>query len=102
MLIILVQAEVKPPYVEAFKKACIENAQETMKEEDVICFDIVQQQDDPTRFVMIEVYRNRDALSRNKGTPHYRTWRDKVLPMMAYPRKNTFFTHVYPEAKNWS
>ena len=73
-----------------------------MKEEGIVRFDIVQQQDEPTHFVLIEVYRNKDAPSRHKETVHYKDWRDKVLPMMAHPRKSTFFTNIYPDDKNWA
>ncbi len=102
MFIIHVQAQVKPAFVEAFKKACIENARESLKEEGIVRFDVLQQQDEPTRFLLIEVYRNRDAPSRHKETSHYRDWRDKVLPMMAQPRKSTFFANVHPDDKNWA
>jgi (4S)-4-hydroxy-5-phosphonooxypentane-2,3-dione isomerase len=101
VFVIHVQAQVKPPYVEAFKKACIENAKESIKEEGIVRFDIVQQQDDPTRFVLVEIYRNKDVPSKHKETVHYKDWRDKVLPMMAQPRKSIFYTNIYPDDKNW-
>ena len=102
MFIVHVQAQIKAPYVEDFKKACIENAKDSLQEEGIARFDIVQQQDDPTRFVLIEVYRNKDAPARHKATLHYRDWRDKVLPMMAQPRKSHFFSNIYPDDKNWT
>lgn len=102
MFIIHVQVQVKPPFIDAFKKACIETAKESIKLEGIVRLDIVQQQDDPSHFILIEVYRNRDVPSRLKETSHYRDWRDKVLPMMAQPRKSTFFTNVYPDDKNWT
>ncbi|MEL0060582.1 MAG: antibiotic biosynthesis monooxygenase, partial [Verrucomicrobiales bacterium] len=49
-------------------------------------FDLVQQRDDPTRFVLIEVYRDAEAPLRHKETAHYLKWRDTVAPMMASPR----------------
>ncbi len=102
MFVIHVQVHVKPPFIDAFKKACIENAKDSLKEEGIVRFDIVQEQEDPTRFLLIEIYRNREATSKHKETLHYRDWRDKVLPMMAQPRKSTFFTTIYPDDKNWA
>jgi quinol monooxygenase YgiN len=102
MFVIHVHAQIKPPYIKDFKAACIANAKESVKEEGIARFDIVQQQDDPTRFVLIEVYRNKDAPAKHKETLHYRDWRDKVLLMMAQPRKSSFFTNVYPDDKNWT
>ena len=60
MLIVHVFVHVKPDKIEAFKTATIENAQHSLKESGVARFDIIQQQDDPTRFVLVEVYRTPD------------------------------------------
>ena len=57
MLIVHVHVHVKPEYVEAFKKASLANARESVKEPGIARFDVAQQQDDPTRFVFVEAYR---------------------------------------------
>jgi (4S)-4-hydroxy-5-phosphonooxypentane-2,3-dione isomerase len=96
MLIVLVQVKVKSTDVEAFKAATIRNAQESREEPGIARFDLLQQQDDPTRFVLVEAYRNADAPAAHKQTPHYQAWRDTVGLMMAEPRQSTKFGNIDP------
>ena len=72
--------------VDAFRQASLENALQSREEPGIAQFELVQQRDDPTRFVLIEVYRDAEAPSRHKETLHYQKWRDTVAPMMASPR----------------
>jgi quinol monooxygenase YgiN len=97
MLVVHVQVQVKPEYIEAFKQATIANARESLREAGVARFDCVQQQDDPARFVLVEAYRTPEAPLAHKETPHYQAWRDAVAHMMANPRSSTKFTNLYPE-----
>jgi (4S)-4-hydroxy-5-phosphonooxypentane-2,3-dione isomerase len=95
MLIVHVHVHVKPEFVEAFRKATIENARLSVREPGIARFDVVQQQDDPTRFVLVEVYRTADAPAKHKETAHYAKWRDTVAPIMAEPRSSVKFTNVF-------
>ncbi len=101
MLVVHVQVHVKPDCIEAFKAATLANAQASVEERDIARFDVVQQQDDPTRFVLVEVYRTPDAPAAHKETPHYQVWRDAVAPMMAQPRTSVKFANVFPEDPGW-
>ena len=95
MLIVHVHVHVKADYVEAFRAATIENARESVKEPGIARFDVVQQADDPTRFVLVEVYRTADAPAKHKETAHYTKWRYAVAPMMAEPRTSVKFGEVF-------
>jgi autoinducer 2-degrading protein len=101
MLIVHVHVHVKPECVEAFKQATLANARASLKEPGVARFDVVQQQDDPARFVLVEVYRDTNASVAHKATAHYPIWRDAVAPMMAEPRQGVKFENVFPEDKDW-
>jgi quinol monooxygenase YgiN len=96
MLVVHVHVRVKSESVEPFKKASIDNARESLKEPGVARFDVMQQQDDPTRFVLVEAYRTPEAAAAHKESPHYQTWRDAVAPMMAQPRASVKFTNLFP------
>ncbi len=96
MLIVHVHVRVKPGDIDAFKKATVANAQASLQEPGVACFDILQQQDDPSRFVLVEAYRTPEAPARHKETSHYAVWRDAVAPLMAEPRSSVKFTKVAP------
>ncbi len=97
MLIVHVHVHVKPEHVEAFKAATLANARESIKEPGIARFDVGQQQDDPTRFVLMEVSRDAQAPARHKETRHYQTWRDTVAPMMAELRSSVKFANVFPD-----
>jgi (4S)-4-hydroxy-5-phosphonooxypentane-2,3-dione isomerase len=101
MLIVHVHVQVKPESVDAFQAATILNAQASRQEPGVVRFDVVRQQDDPTRFVLVEVYRDAAAAAAHKETKHYPDWRDAVAPMMATPRTSVKFTNVFPDEANW-
>jgi len=101
MLVVHVQVHVKPECVDAFKAATLENARQSIREPGIARFDVVQQADDPTRFVLVEVYRTSDAPAAHKETKHYQVWRDAVAPMMAEPRTSVKFANVFPEDAGW-
>lgn len=96
MLIIHVQVHVKPEDVEEFTRAAVENARESIGEPGIARFDVLQQVDDPTRFLLVEVYRGEDAAARHKETAHYLRWRELVAGMMASPRISVKYANVFP------
>ena len=96
MLVVHVHVKVKPDFVEAFLKETIANARASRKEPGIARFDIFQQSEDPTRFVLIEAYRTAEGPAAHKETPHYATWRDAVAEMMAEPRQGLKFISVDP------
>jgi autoinducer 2-degrading protein len=101
MLVVHVRVQVKPECIDAFKKATLANAQASVKEPGIARFDVVQQSDDPTRFVLVEVYRNDQAPAHHKETAHYAAWRDTVAPMMAQPRSSVKYSNVFPGDSGW-
>jgi quinol monooxygenase YgiN len=101
MLIVHVFVHVKPDRVEAFKAASLENARNSVQEPGIARFDVIQQQDDPARFVLVEVYRTPEDPARHKETAHYQTWRDTVADMMAEPRTSIKYTNVFPDEAGW-
>ena len=101
MYIIQVHVHVIPEFVEAFRQASIENAQNSIKEPGIARFDILQQDDDPTRFVLVEVYRSAEDPSCHRETRHYKNWKDTVELMMAEPRSKVVYENIFPENRGW-
>jgi quinol monooxygenase YgiN len=96
MHVIHVHVHVRPGAVDAFLHATLVNADHSLREPGVARFDVIQQQDDPARFVLVEAYRTTEAIAAHKETPHYAAWRDTVAPLMAEPRSSTKYTNVFP------
>jgi quinol monooxygenase YgiN len=101
MLVVHVFVHVKADQIEAFKTATIENATNSIQEAGIARFDVIQQADDPTQFVLVEVYRNENAPAQHKETAHYLRWRDAVAPMMAEPRQSIKYTNIFPTDADW-
>ena len=97
MFLVHVHVRVKPECVDAFKQATVTNARESNKEPGIFRFGFLQQQDDPSRFVLVEGYRNNEASVAHKATQHYLVWRDTVAGMMAEPGTSMKFQAIFPE-----
>mgnify|MGYP000201799228 FL=1 len=101
MHIVLVHIHVKPEAIEAFIAATLDNAKHSVQEAGIARFDFIQQADDPTRFVLVEVYRDADAPARHKETAHYLRWREAVAEMMAEPRQGIRYEPIFPDEAGW-
>ena len=101
MFIVFVFVHVKSPFIDDFIRATSRNASESLKEPGIARFDCLQQQDDPARFTLIEVYRTPDDPAKHKETLHYRQWRDTVAEMMAEPRTSVKYLNIYPDEEGW-
>ena len=101
MLIVHVFVHVRPESADAFLAASLANAQESVREPGVVRFEVLRQADDPTRFVLVEVYRTPDDPASHKATSHYATWRDAVEPMMAEPRRSVKYDAMFPDDARW-
>ncbi|MGK4006990.1 putative quinol monooxygenase [Sorangium sp. So ce1036] len=97
LFVVHVHVHVKPELVDAFRAATLENARESVKEPGIARFDVVQDTEDPTRFVLVEIYRTKDAPAQHKETAHYQRWRDTVADMMAEPRTSRKYVNVFPD-----
>jgi autoinducer 2-degrading protein len=101
MHIVHVFVHVKPGSEAAFEEATLANAQASRAEPGVARFDVVRQQDDPTRFVLVEVYRTSEAALAHKETAHYAAWRDAVGELMAEPRSSVKYVNLDPDDAGW-
>jgi len=101
MLVVHVHVHIKEDMIEEFKKISIENARNSIREPGIVRFDVIQQNDDKSRFVLVEVYKTPDAPARHKETDHYKKWKDGVADMMAEPRYSVKFTNLFPDKAGW-
>jgi (4S)-4-hydroxy-5-phosphonooxypentane-2,3-dione isomerase len=101
LLILHVHVRVKPGALEAFKAASRANAESSRREPGVVRFDLIQDRTDPTRFLLVEIYRGTDAHAAHRETAHYAIWRDTVNDMMAEPRNAVKYVNVSPDDGGW-
>ncbi len=86
MYVVSVSIFVKAEFVRQFIEATLDNARNTRKEAGNVRFDVIQAEDDPTRFMLYEAYKSKDEFVRHQQTPHYFRWKDAVAEWMAQPR----------------
>lgn len=101
MYIVHVYVHVKAEYLDKFIAATLKNARNSLMEPGIARFDVVQRQDEPARFVLVEVYRTAEDAAKHKETDHYAKWRDTVADMMAEPRAGIKFSNLFPDEKGW-
>ncbi|MDC0713104.1 antibiotic biosynthesis monooxygenase [Stigmatella sp. ncwal1] len=101
LLVVHVHVHVKPEHVESFREATLVNARQSVKEPGIARFDVIQDTEDRTRFVLVEVYRTAQAPAAHKETAHYLAWRDTVAPMMAAPRTSQKYLNCFPDDAGW-
>jgi quinol monooxygenase YgiN len=101
LLVVHVHVHVHADHVDAFRAASLEKATHGLREPGIARFDVVQDLEDPTRFVLVEAFRHLGAPAEHKATAHYAKWRDAVEPMMAEPRRSTKFRAWFPAADAW-
>jgi quinol monooxygenase YgiN len=101
MLVVHVDVNIKPEFVDAFIAATLDNARNSGQEPGIARFDVIQDQANPAHFVLVEVYRTVEDTVRHKETAHYAAWRDAVAPMMAAPRTSVKYTNLFPADAGW-
>ena len=101
MVIVHVHIHVKPEVLDDFIEATVENGRDSVREPGIARFDFIQNLDDPTKFVLIEVYRTPDDPAAHKETAHYNIWREKVANMIAEPRQSVKYANVFPDDRGW-
>jgi len=101
MLILLVNIHVKSEHIDAFQQATIENTSNSRKEPGVAQFDFLQDTGDPAHFVLIEAYRDQDAIAAHRQTAHFLAWAEKTAEMFAEPRTRSLFQNVFPPDRDW-
>lgn len=87
MIVTCVTVHVLPEHVEDFIRATRQNHLGSIGERDNLRFDLLQSEEDETRFLLYEAYASEEAAAQHKTTSHYAAWRDAVAPWMAQPRQ---------------
>lgn len=95
MYVVCVTVFVKDGLVEQFIEATLDNARNTRKEPGNVRFDVLQSEDDPGRFFLYEVYRDKEDFARHQQTEHYARWKQKVAQWMAQPRQGVRHVTVF-------
>ena len=95
MVVTIVNVRVKPNDIDGFIKACELNHFGSIKEPGNLRFDVIQQEDDPSKFFLYEAFQSKDDIAKHRETAHYLQWRKSVDGMMAEQRSATVYSGLY-------
>lgn len=101
MLISIVEVHVKPNFIEAFIEVTKKNVEGSLGEPGVARFDFLQDDEEPTKFVLYEVYRSAEDPAKHRETHHYKEWKDAVSTMMMTPRTKVIYNNILPLDRAW-
>ncbi|MDO4551160.1 MAG: antibiotic biosynthesis monooxygenase [Planctomycetia bacterium] len=103
MFVACVHVEVIPHHRDDFIAATLENARNTVREPGNLRFDMIQNLDDPNKFMLYEVYRDEEGMAAHKKTAHYLTWRDQVALWFTKARERSDYFSLFPETpEQWA
>jgi (4S)-4-hydroxy-5-phosphonooxypentane-2,3-dione isomerase len=100
MIVSCVYIHVKPDAVDRFIEVTTENHRGSVKEAGNLRFDIIQQVDDPCRFMLYEAYESEADAADHKTTSHYLNWRNQVNDLMAEPRYGVKYNIIEPNDRS--
>ncbi len=100
MIVTAVTVFVKPENIGDFIEATISNHLESVKEKGNMRFDVLQSEEDPSRFLLYEAYETEEDAQAHKRTFHYLNWRERVAPWMAAPRQGIAHKVICPAARS--
>jgi autoinducer 2-degrading protein len=102
MVVTAVLVQVKPDAISAFIETTVKNHEASVMEPGNLRFDVLQDNDDPCRFMLYEAYETEAAAAAHKKTPHYLEWKKTVEDWMQKPREGIPYTVIRPlERKKW-
>lgn len=96
MHVTIVYIRVKPEHVSEFIAATRRNHEGAVQEAGNRRFDVIQDANDPTRFVLYEAYLSAADAAAHKETPHYHAWAQAVTPWLAAPRERAQYKGLFP------
>jgi len=96
MIVTCVHVKVQPEKIQEFIDAITENHRGSVEEPGNLRFDVLQQADDPARFMSYEAYESEEAVRLHKETAHYLKWRDIVQGYMAEDRFGVRYNVIQP------
>jgi autoinducer 2-degrading protein len=94
MLVKSVTIYVKTEHINEFIQATIENQIHSLKEDGISQFEVLQCTNDPSRFLLYEVYQSEDAINAHLQTAHFKKWIDTVTQWFVGPRDRAVYTPV--------
>ncbi|MBR9999988.1 MAG: antibiotic biosynthesis monooxygenase [Cyclobacteriaceae bacterium] len=100
MIVTFVHVWVKEDRINDFIQATLSNHSKSVREAGNLRFDVLQDSNDPAKFVLYEAYESDAAAADHKDTPHYLHWKETVADWMLKPREGIKHRIIAPADKS--
>ena len=102
MIAIIVTIQVKPGFRDRFIEATHGDALGSVSDEPgCFRFDVLQDDSDPNRIHLFEVYADQAALEAHRKAPHFLKWRSTVEEWFDGDLQRIACTTVFPSDDGW-
>ncbi|MEX1295505.1 MAG: antibiotic biosynthesis monooxygenase [Candidatus Limnocylindrales bacterium] len=99
MFIAAVHVYVKPDKVDEFIEGIKANHEGSIAEPGCLRFDVARSKEDPTEFLLWEVYVDEAANAFHKTTPHYLAFKEQMPELMSKERHSDLFDGIYIDSE---
>lgn len=97
MKALVVTIQIQPEHREAFIESMLDDARGSVQNEPgCLRFDVIQDESDPNRIYLYEVYRDEAAFEQHTQAPHFIRWRDTVENWYAQPTVVCRGSNLFP------
>jgi autoinducer 2-degrading protein len=97
MHVTIVHIRVNQEHIDNFIEATLLNHQASIKEKGIRRFDILQDANDPTKFMLYEAYATASDAAAHKDTLHYVMWHERVAMMTLTPFDDIRYNCLFPD-----
>ncbi|WP_049562621.1 putative quinol monooxygenase [Nonomuraea sp. SBT364] len=100
MFVVIVHLRARPDRLGTFLTGIEANARATRREPGCLRIDVVRADEDPHRFILYEIYRDRTAFfTEHRSAAHYAAWR-QIAEECVTEHRNTFCHPVSLQGKD--
>ncbi len=102
MIALIVNIQVQPYHRQEFIDAMLDDARGSVNDEPgCLRFDVLQDETDPNRIYLYEVYTDQAAFEAHGKAPHLIKWRETVKDWYAAPTVVHRAVSIFPPDNDW-
>ncbi len=103
MIALIVTIQIQSEHREAFMESMLDDARGSNNDEPgCLRFDVLQDNEDPNKIHLYEVYKDQAAVDAHRQAPHYTKWRETVQDWFAAETIRRVASPVFPPEAAWS
>lgn len=103
MYVLVVTIDIKAGFKDPFVAEMLADARGSVRDEPgCVRFDVIQDEKEPNRIYLYEVYKDRAAFDYHLTTPHFLKWKGAVQDWFASPAVVGAGRSIFPADADWN